>query len=244
MGERDFICDDQGCTATPGEARDAGGAVLRRQTTPTIEVVSDVICPWCFIGKRRLEKALALLDNPSDVQVVWRPFQLNPRMPPEGMERRAYRTAKFGSWERSLALDAQVAEAGRGEGIVFAFDRMQRTPNTLDAHRLLWLAGNLGVQGGVAESLFRGYFTTGADLNDRPTLIALAAEGGVPAAEAGRLLAGDEGRAEGQAEEARYMALGVSGVPSYFLDGTPAFSGAVEPRMLADAIRRSREGDR
>src|SRR5436309_15758823 len=145
----------------------------------TIDIVSDVICPWCFIGKRRLEKALALLGEPAGVRVVWRPFQLNPRMPPGGMERRAYRTAKFGSWERSLALDAQVAEAGRGEGITFAFDRMVRTPNTLDAHRLLWLAGKLGVQDGVAESLFRGYLIAGADFNGGAAVVRLAAVGGV-----------------------------------------------------------------
>lgn len=158
------------------------------------------------------------------------------------MERRAYRTAKFGSWERSLALDAQVAEAGRGEGIDFAFDWMGRTPNTLDAHRLLWLAGKLGVQDGVTESLFKGYFTEGLDLNDRPTLIRLATEGGIPAPDAERSLAGDEGRAEVLAEESRYKALGVSGVPSFFLDSTSAFSGAVERRLLADAILRAREG--
>jgi predicted DsbA family dithiol-disulfide isomerase len=163
-------------------------------------------------------------------------------MPAEGIERRAYRIAKFGSWEKSLALDAQVAEAGRGEGIAFAFDRMARTPNTLDAHRLLWLADRLGVQDGVAESLFEGYFTAGADLNDRPTLVRLAAEGGIPAAVAERLLASDEGKGEVLAEEGRSKALGISGVPSFFLGGTPAFSGAVEPRLLADAFRRTREG--
>jgi len=205
-----------------------------------IEVVSDVICPWCFIGKRRLEKALDLLGNPSDVRVAWRSFQLNPQMPSGGIERRAYRTAKFGSWEKSVALDAQVAAAGQGEGIGFAFDRMSRTPNTLDAHRLLWLAGRMGVQDGVAESLFRGYFTGGADLNDRPTLVALAAEGGLPAVAAERLLSGDDGRAEVLAEESRYKALGVSGVPAFFVNGTLSFTGAGEPRLMAEAIRRAR----
>ena len=241
MDERQLTFDDQGCTAPPGEGHAVGGALQGRHPALTIEVVSDVICPWCFIGKRRLEKALALLGNPADVQVVWRPFQLNSRMPPDGIERRAYRTAKFGSWERSLALDAQVAEAGRGEGIVFAFDRMARTPNTLDAHRLLWLAGRLGVQDAVAESLFKAYFTDGLDLNDRSTLVRLAAEGGILPADAERLLAGDEGRAEVLAEEAHYKALGVSGVPGFFIGGTFAFSGAVEPRLLAEAIRKKRE---
>jgi predicted DsbA family dithiol-disulfide isomerase len=242
MSEPQPVCDDQGCTATPGEFHDSGEATARPGSTLLIDVVSDVICPWCFIGKRRLEKALALLGNPAGVKVAWRPFQLNPRMPPGGMERQAYRTAKFGNWERSLALDTQVAEAGRGEGIAFAFDRMLRTPNTLDAHRLLWLAGRLGVQDGVAESLYRGYFTEGADLNDRPTLVTLATGGGIPAAEAERLLAGGEGRAEVLAEEGKYKTSGISGVPAFFFGGEFAFSGAVGPRLLAEAIRRAREG--
>jgi predicted DsbA family dithiol-disulfide isomerase len=203
----------------------------------TIDVVSDVICPWCFIGKRRLEKALKLL-NGSVVHVVWRPFQLNPQMPPQGIERRAYRTGKFGSWERSLALDAQVAAAGADEGIAFAFDRMARTPNTLDAHRLIGLAGRLGVQDAVVERLFRGCFEEGLDLNDRPVLAHLAVEGGVPAPEAERLLAGEAGRADVLREEAHYKFVGVSGVPAFFFNGEPAFSGAVPAPLLANGIRQ------
>ena len=115
--------------------------------TTTIDVISDVICPWCYIGKRRLEKAVALAGG--DVRVRWHPFQLNPQMPKEGMNRKEYRTAKFGSWERSRSLDAQVAAAGAAEGLTFAHDQMERTPNTLDAHRLVWLADTLGVQDAV-----------------------------------------------------------------------------------------------
>ena len=107
----------------------------------TIDVISDVICPWCFIGKRRQERALA--GRPATVR--WHPFQLNPDMPREGIDRKEYRIQKFGSWERSLELDARVAAAGRGEGIVFNFDKMARTPNTLDSHRIIWLAGERGV---------------------------------------------------------------------------------------------------
>src|SRR5262249_40486692 len=102
------------------------------------DVISDVICPWCFIGKRRLEKAVRALGQ--QVEVRWHPFQLNPTMPREGITRRDYRTKKFGSWERSLELDARVVAVGKEEGILFAFDRIERTPNTLDAHRLIWLA--------------------------------------------------------------------------------------------------------
>lgn len=206
--------------------------------TLTIDVVSDVICPWCFIGKRRLEKALKLLGDPPGVRVNWKPFQLNPQMPPHGIERPAYRTAKFGSWERSQALDAQVAAAGAEEGITFVFERMTRTPNTLDAHSLIWLAGNLVMQDAVVERLFRGYFEEGLDLNDRATLVRLAVEGGISAADVERLFVGDEGRGDVLREEAQYKSLGVSGVPAFFLNGKPAFSGAVAPPMLADAIRQ------
>src|SRR5262245_41329328 len=113
MDNRHPVCDEQTCKPAADRHETTDAPAVRRGTL-TIDVVSDVVCPWCFIGKRRLEKALAILGDPADVRVVWRPFQLNPRMPPGGMERRDYRTAKFGSWERSLALDAQVAEAGRG----------------------------------------------------------------------------------------------------------------------------------
>jgi predicted DsbA family dithiol-disulfide isomerase len=102
-----------------------------------VDVISDVICPWCFIGKRRLEKAIAALVCQHEVRVRWLPFQLNPAMPKEGISRREYRTRKFGSWERSLELDARVIEVGKVEGIEFGFDKIERTPNTLDAHRLI-----------------------------------------------------------------------------------------------------------
>jgi len=135
----------------------------------TIDVISDVICPWCFIGKRRLEKAL----DGRPVTVRWHLFQLNPDIPREGIERREYRIGKFGSWERSLKLDAQVAVAALGEGLTFNFDRQTRTPNTLDAHRVIWLASERRVQDVAAELLFKAYFTDGRDLSDRATLAEL-----------------------------------------------------------------------
>ncbi len=153
----------------------------------TIDVISDVICPWCFIGKRRLEKALR--DRAAAVR--WHPFQLNPDMPREGIERKSYRIRKFGSWERSQELDAHVGAAGRGEGIAFNFDRMARTPNTLDAHRVIWLAGERGVQDAVVEALFLAYFTDGRDLSDRATLADVAAGAGLDRAEVAGLLAGE-----------------------------------------------------
>ena len=153
-----------------------------------VDVISDVICPWCYIGKRRLEKAVAALDGPHEVRVRWLPFQLNPTMPKDGIDRREYRTRKFGSWERSLELDAQVAAAGTAEGIHFAFDRIERTPNTLDVHRLIWLADEEGIQDAVVEALFRAYFTQGRDISNRTTLIDVVVEAGLERAQAAGIL--------------------------------------------------------
>ena len=136
---------------------------------PTIEVVSDVVCPWCFIGKRRLEKAQAILDR-RDVTIRWKPFQLNPGVPKEGMDRQASRIRKFGSLAYSQQLEARVAAAGAEEGIEFRFDQIKRTPNTLETYRLIWFAGReqgqdgrnvLTVQNVVVENLFRAYFLDG-----------------------------------------------------------------------------------
>src|ERR1700693_92490 len=117
-----------------------------------IDIISDVICPWCYIGKRRLEKAVYAVQDQHEVRVRWLPFQLNPTMPKEGIGRREYRTKKFGSWERSQELDAKVVAVGEAEGIHFAFDRIERTPNTLDAHRLISVADKQGVQDAVVEA--------------------------------------------------------------------------------------------
>ena len=135
-----------------------------------VDVISDVICPWCYIGKRRLEKAIAALEGQHEVRVRWHPFQLNPTMPKEGVSRREYRIEKFGSWERSQELDAKVIAVGESEGIPFSFDKSERTPNTVDAHRLIWLADKHGCQDAVVEALFVAYFTEGRDISNRTTL--------------------------------------------------------------------------
>src|SRR5208282_432643 len=158
-----------------------------------IDIISDVICPWCFIGKRRLEKAVANLDRQHEVRVRWLPFQLNPTMPKEGIRRREYRTRKFGSWERSLELDAKVVAVGETEGIHFAFDRIERTPNTLDTHRFIWLADKQGIQDAVVEALFQGYFTEGRDISNRRALIDVVAEAGLERGKAEGVLNRDDG---------------------------------------------------
>ena len=159
----------------------------------TIEVVSDVVCPWCYIGKRRLEKALEQTKDELEVTIRWLPFQLNPDMPEGGMARPDYRKAKFGSVERGRELDARVAGEGRGEGIAFAFERMQRTPNTVAAHRLIDLAQKQGRGGAVVDALFKAYFEEAQDIGDAEVLarIASAAGGG---REAGRGARGEHAR--------------------------------------------------
>jgi predicted DsbA family dithiol-disulfide isomerase len=201
--------------------------MLRRKAMTTIDVISDVICPWCYVGKRRLEKAIALAGR-GDVRVRWYPFQLNPNMPKAGMKRKEYRTAKFGSWERSLALDAQVTEAGRAEGIPFAFDKIERTPNTLDAHRLIWLAEQDSVQDAVVEAVFRAYFTQGQDITNVPTLLNVVSEAGLDRGRAEILLSGDGGVGAIRAAEEQAHRAGVRGVPFYVINGSLALSGARE----------------
>jgi predicted DsbA family dithiol-disulfide isomerase len=203
----------------------------------TIDVISDVICPWCFIGKRRLEKALG--GRPATVR--WHPFQLNPDMPREGIDRKSYRIRKFRSWERSQELDAQVAAAGRGEGIEFNFDRMARTPNTLDAHRVIWLAGEWGVQNEVAEALFLAYFTEGRDLSDRATIAEIAAAAGLDRAEVEEMLEGEKGLDIVQAGEEQARRLGVSGVPFFVVNGRVALSGAQPPELFLQAFEQAGE---
>ncbi len=206
-----------------------------------VDIVSDAICPWCWIGKRHLEGALARLAEEGErFEVRWRPFQLNPDMPSEGVERAAYRAAKFGSAERSRELDAQVAAAGAAAGLEFRFDRLRRTPNTVDAHRLIRRAGETGGparQDAVVEALFRAYFQDGRDIGDAAVLAAVASEAGLE--DAAAFLASGGGAAEVREEDAGFRRLGISGVPSFALAGHVLFSGAVPAERMAEAFRRA-----
>ena len=204
-----------------------------------VDVISDVICPWCYIGKRRIEKAIAAFDGQHDVQVKWHPFQLNPTMPKEGISRKEYRTRKFGSWERSLELDAKVIAVGKLEGIDFAFDKIERTPNTVDAHRLIWLADQHSCQDAVVEALFRAYFTEGRNISDRQTLIDVAAEVGLERQVAETMLNGNEGM--DVIEEAGELSQRhqVTGVPSFIINDAITLSGAQEPDTFLDAFRQA-----
>ena len=206
----------------------------------TLDVISDAICPWCWIGKRNLDAALDMLaEEGLQFRVRFRPFQLNPEMPAEGVDRREYRSAKFGSWEKSQELDHRVADAGRIAGLEFRHDLMARTPNTLEAHRLIRLAGADGVQREVAEAIFQDYFQQGADIGDTTTLAALGTAAGMSAESLAAFGAGDAGRHEVLAEDEGYRRAGISGVPSFVLDRHLLFSGAMPPEHIADGLRRA-----
>ncbi len=207
-----------------------------------IDIVSDAICPWCWIGKRHLATALVELEAEGErFAVHWRPFQLNPEMALEGVERAAYRAAKFGSLERSRELDANLTAAGAATGLGFRFDRMLRTPNTVAAHRLIRLAGedSAARQDALVEALFQGYFQDGQDIGDHAVLARLAGQAGMdPAAVAG-FLGGDAGRDEVVQEDAGFRRGGLSGVPTFALEGHVLFSGAMQADRMAEAFRRA-----
>lgn len=203
--------------------------------TITVDVISDVICPWCWIGKRRLEKAIVALGMP--VKIRWLPFQLNPMMPEEGIRRQAYRIQKFGSWERSQELDVRVAAVGKEEGIDFAFDRIERTPNTQAAHRLIWLAEQEGIQGVVVEALFRAYFTDGRDISNRQTLLDVVAEAGLDRASAEAMLQGNDGLEAIRDAESLSRRHHLDGVPFFIINGTTTLAGAQQSDIFLAAIK-------
>ena len=204
---------------------------------PTITVISDAICPWCFIGKRQLERALAILAAQGQgFAVAWHPYQLNPDMPVAGVERAAYGAAKFGSPERGHEIDARVAQAGEAVGIAFNFAAMQRTPNTVAAHRVIRAAGAEGRQNEVVERLFAAYFLQGLDIGDAGVLAACAAQAGGDEAATRAMLASDAHRAEALAEDAAVRRAGISGVPSFVLEGHVLFSGAMPAETMAEAF--------
>jgi predicted DsbA family dithiol-disulfide isomerase len=206
----------------------------------TVEIYSDVVCPWCFIGKRRLERALDQLNGAAQTRITWRPFQLNPTMPREGMDRRTYLEAKFGSLDAFRQLEEHVLAAGAAERIPFALEKMARTPNTVLAHRLIWYAEQQGRQDAVVESLFRGYFTEGADIGSVPVLGQLAGRAGLAAAAVELFLQSKEGTTEVKAGEAAGHRLGIRGVPYFVLNQITGISGAQPVDVFVSAIEKVR----
>jgi predicted DsbA family dithiol-disulfide isomerase len=208
-----------------------------------IDIISDVVCPWCFIGKRHLEQALEMHrqrrpDVPAP-SVHWHPFQLNPHLSPSGMPRAQYIASKFGGPDRAREIYARVGAAGARAGIAFAFDRIEIQPNTVDPHRLMHRAGQLGIQDAMAESLFAGYFLEGRNFTDPATLAELAHRAGMDRDEAQRYLDSDEDRALIAQLDEHARRIGVEGVPFFVFNQRLAVSGAQPAEVLVDVMQRA-----
>lgn len=209
-----------------------------------LQVVADLICPWCFIGKRSLDQALEILaEQGVVVDVDWLPYQLNPTMPAEGMDRREFRSMRFGSWENALAMDARAVEAGGRLGAEFNYQLQTRTPNTVAAHALVRLArteGGVGLQESVVDALFAAYFTHGQDIGNHAVLAQIVDEAGM---QPGALERSLQGHAEVRKLDDAIRSMGLSGVPSYLVDGKLLFSGSQDVngyvKRLASASLRA-----
>ena len=207
-----------------------------------IDVISDVVCPWCYIGKRRLSAALSRVaqrHGDVDFRVSWHPFELNPDLPAEGVDRRRYLEDKFGGRERAEEVYARVREAGASVGLAFDFERIARQPSTLDAHRLVAWAQRQGAADTLVEALFRAYFVDGVFLGERDALAAIAGAAGFGAEAAGSMLAGSDGVDEVRGLESRVRELGVTAVPFFVFDDRFAVSGAQESDALAEVIEEA-----
>ena len=206
-----------------------------------IDVVSDVVCPWCYIGKRKLARALQLYGkrNPEaePPRVAWHPYQLNPDLPEAGVDRRDYLARKFGG--RSAEIYARISAVGAEAGIPFAFDKVARQPNTLAAHSLIALAGDAGLQDVLVEALFRAYFIDGRDLTANETLSAIACEAGLAKEEVDACMTSARVRERVRAEDAQARRIGMEGVPFFLFNRRHAVSGAQDPEVLVDAMLKA-----
>lgn len=205
-----------------------------------VKIISDTICPWCFIGKRRFERALAMRPQ-ENLDVVWEPFQLNPTMPAEGMERKSYLAAKFGGPERAERQNERLQQTGKEEGIDFNFGAIQRTPNTVNSHRLVHYAGLSGCQQAVVEALYCAFFFDGRDLGDLTVLTDIGAANGLDRTELDRYLRSETDRAYIQALDEQARQAGITGVPCFVIDGKFAVSGAQAPEIFHQIFELARQ---
>jgi predicted DsbA family dithiol-disulfide isomerase len=204
----------------------------------TIDVVSDVVCPWCFLGKRRLDRAIASLAG-QPVEIRWRPFQLDPSIPKTGVPRQAYLEKKFGAGPRLAELHKPLVEAGEREGIPYAFDKITVTPNSLDAHRLIRWAHTHDLQDAMVERLFSLYWIEGADIGARDVLIKAAVNVGLDGTLVAQLLQSEADLDAVIAEINQASGMGITGVPTFVLAGRYGVVGAESPEVLASAITRA-----
>ena len=213
------------------------------QPSLKIDVVSDIVCPWCFIGKRKLEVALAELDKSEpalDVEVRWHPFQLNPDLPADGISRASYVEQKFGGTARAAQIYARVTSAGEAVGIPFRFDRIERQPNTLDGHRLVAWAQRQRDATPLVERLFSAFFLEGRRVDDRGELARVAAESGWSQQEALAMLESRAMHEEIESESREARDVGIQGVPFFIFNGSIAVSGAQDPARLLEAVAAAR----
>ncbi|HMB48276.1 MAG TPA: DsbA family oxidoreductase [Afifellaceae bacterium] len=206
------------------------------ETAIVIDVVSDVMCPWCYIGKRRLEAAIE--NTPYQLDIHWRPFQLDGTLPPDGKDRKAYLAEKFGSVEKAGQIYENVTAAGDLEGIPFAFDKIEVSPNTLDAHRLIRWAGGASqdLQDRIVESLFQAYFLYGENIGDHAVLVRIAEDAGMDGKLVAEMLAKDADRDLVSKEIELSQKMGVTGVPTFIVDNKYAIVGAQPAEQLVEAI--------
>lgn len=197
----------------------------------SIEVVFDLICPWCFLGTRRLQRALRARPDLA-ATLTWRPFLLNPDIPDAGILRAEYLVRKFGGEERARRLHATIAELGRAEGVQFRFDRIRRIPSSLDAHRLVRLAARMGYADRAVDALFTAYFCEGADIGHDETLVAIGHRLGIEAAAVMRAISSQAEATAVHADNLRAHRLGINGVPCFVIEGRHAIAGAQEPEVL------------
>ena len=207
-----------------------------------LDVVSDVMCPWCYIGKRRLEQAIEQVDG-IDVEIRWRPFQLDPTLPQEGRDRREYLETKFGGPEKADEIYGRIRQSGLDEGLEFDFDAIAVSPNTIDAHRVIRWASNEGqsVLNKLVERLFKDFFMDGAHIGNHDVLVEAAKHAGMDGAVVAALLATDKDRDEVIEEIAVAQKMGVTGVPCFIVDNKYAVMGAQPPEQIAGAIKQAAE---
>ncbi|MCR6641743.1 MAG: DsbA family oxidoreductase [Sporocytophaga sp.] len=202
-----------------------------------IAIASDVVCPWCYIGKRRIEKAIDQLQNDYDFDISYLPFELNPGTPKEGYNQKEYLTNKFGGEERYEQITSNVTSVAAQDGLKFDFNKQLKSPNTLDSHRIIWFAEKTGKQRATVEAFFKAYFEDGVDLTKKENLISVATSAGLEAEKVKALLESDEGLDEVKESERFIQGAGVSGVPFYIINDKYGISGAQPADVFVKALK-------
>lgn len=209
------------------------------KTTVKIDVISDVVCPWCYIGKRRLEKALSQLADTHTFEVTYHPFELNPTIPETGVDQKQYLSQKFGGEERYAQITEHVTRIAAEEGLVFNFHKQAVSPNTRKAHRIIQLARQVNKQVEVKEAFMKAYFTDGVDLSKNDNLINVAEQAGMERAQVAQLLSSDQGVADVIRAEKEIQQLGITGVPFYIVQNKYGLSGAQPTEAFVEVLQKA-----